>query len=481
MSAQILVYCFAGFTLALLYYASYQLYVSLSFSQANKRRQLQAPEHPLHLTDDTSLPTVTFQIALFNEGQVVDHLFTSLLAIHYPKERIAVQLLDDSNDASVEINTAWVARLNEAGFRATHLRREHRNGFKAGALNEGLKKAEGEFIALFDADFSIPPNWLRQCLEAFENPSIAAVQSRWVYGNSDENLLTAIQTIGLNHHFINEHLFRDHRQLFTTFNGTAALWKKSVISELKGFSTQTLTEDLNLAYRAQFEGYQIAYHGYITASSELPAIPSAYFTQQFRWNKGAAENFRLLRHRIGKCCSSAVRFHALMHLFGSSFYVFSFLILMLGLSTLVIQFTHQQLEQLALLSSVLSISALLLAVALYRAARIAQPKSLRLKWLIHLLLYFTLSAGMSFMNTKAVLEGHLGIRSSFVRTPKMKQLKQQFKRRFSPFMLIEGLLATLAWMAFINDLQTACYSLIGLHLFTALAFSWVCVSSWKQP
>ncbi|MGA0829744.1 MAG: glycosyltransferase [Flavobacteriaceae bacterium] len=332
MIALLLVYFFSLITALLILYSGYQLYLSLVCSQQLKAQRLQSAnsQEPARLADE-SLPLVTFQIALFNEGHVVDTLFSSLLKINYPKQLLEIQLLDDSTDASIEINAEWVRRFNAFGFEAVHLRRQHRKGFKAGALNEGLKKAKGAYIALFDADFNLDPNWLVRSLEGFEEPSIAAVQSRWTYSNATQNRITQLQVLGLNHHFINEHIARDHLNLMSTFNGTAALWKKSVIEQIGGFSTQTLTEDLNLAYRAQLEGYHISYAAHITAESELPATASAYFTQQFRWNKGAAENFRLLRARLSRLRNGSVRFHAFMHLLGSTFYFVSFLFLIIGL------------------------------------------------------------------------------------------------------------------------------------------------------
>ena len=481
MIALLLVYFFSLITALLILYSGYQLYLSLVCSQQLKAQRLQSAnsQEPARLADG-SLPLVTFQIALFNEGHVVDTLFSSLLKINYPQQLLEIQLLDDSTDASIEINAEWVRRFNAFGFEAVHLRRQHRKGFKAGALNEGLKKAKGAYIALFDADFNLDPNWLVRSLEGFEEPSIAAVQSRWTYSNATQNRITQLQVLGLNHHFINEHIARDHLNLMSTFNGTAALWKKSVIEQIGGFSTQKLTEDLNLAYRAQLEGYRISYAAHITAESELPATASAYFTQQFRWNKGAAENFRLLRARLSRLRNGSVRFHAFMHLLGSTFYLASFLLLIMGLSALLIPFSASQLHCMGLIVNGLSLSAIFLGIALYKADRAANTKAPLLVWTVNYLLYLTLSAGMSYMNARAVVEGHLGIQSAFVRTPKIKQFKERLKTRLKRFRLVEGLIALLAWTAFALDIQTASFSLIGLHLFTAVAFSWVCLSSWRQ-
>ena len=481
MIALLLVYFFGLLTALLILYSGYQLYLSLVCSQQLKDQRLQPAngQESARLAQE-SLPLVTFQIALFNEGYVVDTLFSALLNLNYPKQLVEIQLLDDSTDASIEINAEWVRRFNAFGFEAVHLRRQHRKGFKAGALNEGLKKAKGVYIALFDADFNLGPDWLLQSLEGFEDPLIAAVQSRWTYSNAAQNRITQLQVLGLNHHFINEHIARDHLNLMSTFNGTAALWKKSVIEQIGGFSTQTLTEDLNLAYRAQLKGYRISYEAHITAESELPATASAYFTQQFRWNKGAAENFRLLRRKLSGLRNGSVRFHAFMHLLGSTFYLASFLLLIMGLSALWIPFSSFQLHCMGLIVNGLSLSAVFLGVALYRAERAAHTKAPLLAWIVNFVLYLTLSAGMSYMNARAVVEGHLGVRSAFVRTPKIKQFKERLKTRLKRFRLVEGLIALLGWTAFALDIQTASFSLIGLHLFTAVAFSWVCLSSWKH-
>ena len=459
----------------LLAYAFYQCYLSLSCSAREKAIHLK-PLPDDEATANRLEATVTIQIALYNEGHAVDPLFKSILALDYPKELVEIQLLDDSTDHSDEINAQWALKLSASGLKTSHLKRTHRDGYKAGALNEGLKQASGEYIAFFDADFSFAPDWLYRTLQGFTSDQIAAVQTRWVYVNSTKNWITRIQPLALNHHFINEHLGREKADALTTFNGTAALWKKSAIESVGGFSTETLTEDLNLAYRAQLAGFRILYLPNITAGSELPDSLSAYFSQQFRWNKGAAENFQLLKGSL-KTLQLKKKFHALMHLLGSSFYAVTFSFLLIGLSLPFMGLQGAQLQITELLSNLLLLASLSLGIALFRADRDLHYSSSLLHWALYFTSYLILSAGMSYRNTRAVLEGHLRKPSTFVRTPKTNQLK---RRRSRIIPVIEGLITLLGVFSAFRAYDTQQLALLGLPLFTTLAFGWVTIARLKR-
>lgn len=458
----------------LLAYAVYQCALSLRYSSREKRILLDSG--PKDSTDfKVENASVTFQIALYNEGHAVDGLFQSVIALDYPKDLLEIQVLDDSTDGSDEINAQWVKQLQASGFKAYHLKRSHREGYKAGALNAGLQQAKGSYIAFFDADFSFSPDWLHRGLNGFTSDQVAAVQTRWDYVNSAKNWITKIQPLALNHHFINEHLGREKIGAFTTFNGTAALWKKSAIETVQGFNTETLTEDLNLAYRAQLAGYQIKYHPNITADCELPESLTAYFSQQFRWNKGAAENFQLLKSSLRRL-RGRKRFHALMHLLGSSFYAVTFTLFLIGLVLPFMRLSAQQIHTVSMLSPLLLVASLCLGIALYRADRDLKHSSSSLDWVINFLGYLIVSAGMSYLNTKAVLEGHLRKPSAFIRTPKAKQLTWRSSKVFPT---VEILITVLSGLSVFMAFETQQFALIGMPLFTTLAFAGVSLASLK--
>jgi cellulose synthase/poly-beta-1,6-N-acetylglucosamine synthase-like glycosyltransferase len=452
----------------LLSYAVYQCVLSLSSSSQEKRRLLESgPKDSIDFKVENA--SVTFQIALYNEGHTVDGLFQSIIALDYPKDLIEIQVLDDSTDGSDEINAQWVKQLQVSGLKAHHLKRSHRDGYKAGALNAGLQQAKGNYIAFFDADFRFSPDWLNRSLKGFTSDQLAAVQTRWVYLNNAKNWITKIQPLALNHHFINEHLGREKTGAFTTFNGTAALWEKSAIETVQGFNTETLTEDLNIAYRAQLAGYQIKYYPNITADCELPESLAAYFSQQFRWNKGAAENFQLLKSSLRRL-RGRKRFHALMHLLGSSFYAVTFALFLIGLVLPFMRLSAQQIHVVSLLSPLLLVASLSLGVALYRADRDLKHSSSSLDWVVNFLGYLIVSAGMSYLNTKAVFEGHLRKPSAFIRTPKEKQLRWKSSRALP---VVEVLITVLSSLSVFMAFETQQLALIGMPLFTTLAFAGV--------
>jgi len=244
-----------------------------------------APVPPL----PDQLPIVTVQLPVYNERYVVERLVDAVCRMDYPKERLEVQVLDDSTDDTEKIVRAHVSRLGEQGFLIEHIRRNDRTGFKAGALAAGLAACRGEFIAIFDADFVPPADFLKKTLPYFGSPRIGMVQTRWGHLNENYSLLTWIQSIFLDGHFLIEHTARNRSGAFFNFNGTAGIWRKDAIVSSGGWQHDTLTEDLDLSYRAQMKGWQFVYLPDVVCPAELPVDINAFKTQQNRWTMGAIQ------------------------------------------------------------------------------------------------------------------------------------------------------------------------------------------------
>ena len=232
------------------------------------------------------LPQVTVQLPIFNEQFVIDRLIEAVCAMEYPREKLEIQVLDDSTDETCEVAAAIVDRYAALGHNIVYIHRTNRHGFKAGALDAGLKVAKGEFIAIFDADFVPPPDWLMKVIHHFAEPEIGMVQTRWTYLNRDYSILTQIEAILLDGHFILEHGARARSGEFFNFNGTAGMWRRQAISDGGGWQHDTLTEDTDLSYRSQMAGWKFKYLPDVECPSELPIEMTAFKTQQARWAKG---------------------------------------------------------------------------------------------------------------------------------------------------------------------------------------------------
>ncbi|MGA8855030.1 MAG: cellulose synthase family protein, partial [Christiangramia sp.] len=286
-----------------------------------------------------NLPQVTIQLPLYNEYYVVERLLKNIGKITYPKDKLEIQVLDDSTDHSIEKTEEIIADLQNSGLNIQHIRRENRSGFKAGALKEGLKIAKGEFVAVFDSDFVPGENWLLQTLPFFKNPKIGVVQTRWGHLNRDYSLLTKIQAFALDFHFILEQTGRNFGRNFINFNGTAGVWRKDCILDAGNWSGDTLTEDLDLSYRAQMKNWEFKYLENVETPAELPVVISAARSQQFRWNKGAAENFRKNYGKLwrDRSVSFSTKFHAFFHLLNSSMFLIVLLLAVLSVPVLYIK------------------------------------------------------------------------------------------------------------------------------------------------
>lgn len=377
-------------------------------------------------------PKVTIQLPVYNEKYVVERLIRTVVEMDYPADLLEIQILDDSTDETTDIIQALVEELANRNITLNHLRRSNRKGYKAGALANGLKVAKGEFIAIFDADFVPDKSFLLQTLPYFKDPEVGVVQTRWEHLNRNESLLTQLQAFALDAHFSIEQAGRNAHQHFINFNGTAGVWRKTTIIDAGGWQHDTLTEDLDLSYRSQMKGWRFVYLEDILSPAELPMAISALKNQQFRWTKGGAENFikngKKLIFKKGIRWSD--RIHGWAHLFNSSVYLFIFLMALLTLP-MVLAGVHNPTVALALKwMSFFFASTLLLLFYYWISYREKVPKRIRfLVFFKRFVQFLTVSLGLSYYNSKGILQAYAGKKSAFVRTPKFNTKKSTSWRK----------------------------------------------------
>ncbi len=365
----------------------------------------------------TEFPVVTMQLPVYNEFYVIERLIASACSIDYPKEKLEIQVLDDSTDETKEIIASLVARYRAEGFNINHLRRDSRAGYKAGALREGLKSAHGEFIAIFDADFIPKKNFLRSTLPYFfHDKSVGLVQTRWEHLNSEYSFLTRVQAMALDGHFVIEQNVRNRAGFFINFNGTGGIWRRECILDAGNWEADTLTEDLDLSYRAQLRGWKFKFLNDVTSPAELPSEINALKSQQFRWTKGAIETARKILPKVWKSdLPLEKKIHATFHL--SNNIVFPFILIAGILNVPLIFIKHQGGYESYFAIMAVFVFAFIGSFLFY----LYSQKDVYPDWHRRMLLFPLFMAGsMGFAvnNTKAVIEGLFNKKSEFVRTPK---------------------------------------------------------------
>lgn len=363
------------------------------------------------------VPKVTVQLPIFNEFYVVERLIDSVCALDYPKDKLEVQVLDDSTDETVQRAETIVNAYRELGFNIKHIHRDNRKGYKAGALKAGLEVAEGEFIAIFDADFVPYPDFLKRTVPHFSNPEIGMVQTRWEHLNEDYSFLTKAQALALDGHFVLEQQVRNKAGFFMNFNGTAGVWRKECIYDAGNWQADTLTEDLDLSYRAQLKGWKFRFLNDVTSPAELPADINALKTQQFRWTKGAVETGKKMLPKVFKAdLPLKVKLECFVHLSSNIVFPFIILVAILNVPIVMIKNTVVGFDTYYSLMSVF----VLASIATFLFYSFSQ-RAIHLDWRNRLLLFPVFlagSMGLAVNNTKAVFEGLVGIKSGFARTPK---------------------------------------------------------------
>jgi cellulose synthase/poly-beta-1,6-N-acetylglucosamine synthase-like glycosyltransferase len=364
------------------------------------------------------LPRVTIQLPIFNEMYVCERLVEAVCNIDYPRDRLEIQVLDDSTDETQGIALAAVDRARARGHDIVYLRRDNRAGFKAGALQEGLKIASGEFVAVFDADFVPTTDFLIRSVDFFTDPGVGMVQVRWEHLNRDYSHLTQAQAIFLDGHFVIEHTARNRSGRFFNFNGTAGIWRRSTIEDAGGWQHDTLTEDLDLSYRAQLRGWRFVYLPEVVSPAEVPVEMNAFKSQQHRWAKGSIQTARKLLPRILKSdLPRAVKVEAFFHLTANLTYPLMILLTVLMPVSMVIRFKHGWYEVL-MLDLPFFWTATMSVVAFYVASQreIGMSRWHRVKYLPFIM---ALGIGLCVNQAKAVIEAMVGYETGFTRTPKL--------------------------------------------------------------
>jgi cellulose synthase/poly-beta-1,6-N-acetylglucosamine synthase-like glycosyltransferase len=382
------------------------------------------------------LPTVTIQLPLYNEATVARRLILATGAMDYPKDALEIQVLDDSTDETAAIARAAVAELQEQGIDASYVRRPSRHGYKAGALDYGLKFARGELIAMFDADFVPQRSFLKEVVGHFTNPRVGMVQTRWGHMNREHSLLTSVQALMLDGHHLVENRARYASGCFFNFSGTGGIWRAEAIHEAGGWQHDTLTEDLDLSYRAQLAGWRFVYRADVLTPSELPEDMSSFRAQQFRWAKGTVQTARkLLRTVLTTEQSLAKRVEAAFHMLPHMAYPATVLLTLMLLPALIYM-PATSYRAIVMVDLPLCMGATGSLAAFYGMAERARGRSI---WsaVVKLPALIALGAGLAPHLTGAVLDGMRSMSGEFVRTPKRGEARGRYRQVSKlPFMEI---------------------------------------------
>jgi len=377
-------------------------------------------EQPVPAGQFDALPTVTIQLPLYNEMYVVDRLVEAVCRIDYPRELLEIQVLDDSTDETTEIAELAVRRFAFQGIDIKYVHRTDRTGYKAGALEAGLKVAKGKFIAIFDADFIPRPDFLMRTIQYFTDPKVGMVQARWGHVNEDYSLLTKIQALLLDAHFVLEHGSRSRGGCFFNFNGTAGIWRREAIGDAGGWQHDTLTEDLDLSYRAQLRGWQFVFLHDHVAPAELPVEMNAFKSQQHRWAKGSIQTFlKLMPLILRSRCSTKVKTEAFFHLSANFNYPLMVVLSILMAPSMVIRYNMGWYEML-LIDIPLFFAATASVANFYMVCQRELYPQTWTERLQYLPILMSIGIGLAVNNTKAVFEALVHKPSEFTRTPKYR-------------------------------------------------------------
>jgi cellulose synthase/poly-beta-1,6-N-acetylglucosamine synthase-like glycosyltransferase len=388
----------------------------------NRRNEAHSNNPPAHFSE-AELPFITIQLPIYNEQFVIDRLIDACCRLDYPRDRFEIQLLDDSTDETTLVAQNIAARYTAgtAGLAPQpvhYLHRTNRHGYKAGALEEGLKSSRGQLVAIFDADFVPPPSWLMQVVHHFAEPAVGMVQTRWTHLNRNYSFLTQVEAILLDGHFVLEHGGRSRAGVYFNFNGTAGMWRRQAIEDAGGWQHDTLTEDTDLSYRAQLAGWKFKYLQDVECPAELPIEMTAFKTQQARWAKGLIQTSKKILPTVLR---SNAPFHtkleAWYHLTANISYPLMIVLSTLLMPAMIIRSWQGPLQMLLIdlplfMASTMSVSSFYLA-----SQRELFPRTWY-KTFLYLPFLMALGVGLTITNTKAVLEALFGIKSAFARTPK---------------------------------------------------------------
>jgi len=458
-------------------YSILQLSLSISYAKNKKKKALaKTPDFDL-----SKAPKVTIQLPMFNEMYVAERIIEVVSEIEYPREKFQIQVLDDSTDETKDIIAKKVEEIKALGINIQHVHRVDRTGYKAGALDAAMDQVEGEFIGIFDSDFMPEKDFLLKTIPFFQDPEIGVVQTRWGHINKNYSLLTELQAFGLNGHFAIEQGGRTASNHFINFNGTAGIWRKQCIEDAGGWEHDTLTEDLDLSYRAQIFGWKFKYCEDVIAPAELPVTMSALKNQQHRWMKGGAECFIKMWKRLltAKDVKFMNRVHGLSHLFNSSLFMFILILSLLSLPILHVKDSFSDLNTIIKFGSLFISSTVFLMYFYWLSYRDKTENKIAsfFKFFGRFFQFLIISMGLSLSNTIAVIEGYLGIKSSFVRTPKFnilkkgeKQNNKYDKKKLSIINIGEGILMAVFGFTAINRALYGDLGMVPFHLMLTIGY-----------
>ena len=442
------------------------------------------------------MPFVTIQLPIYNELYVIKRLLKSIIKINYPSEKLEIQVLDDSDDNSIELTKKLINKIKSTGIDIIHLKRKNRIGYKAGALKIGLERSKGDFIAIFDSDFIPNPDFLIKTIPYFKNKIVGMVQTKWEHINRNFSILTKVQAFGLDGHFSLEQVGRNFKNHFINFNGTAGVWRKSTIIDAGNWEGDTLTEDLDLSYRAQLKNWKFIYLEKIETPAELPVAVSAVRSQQYRWNKGGAENFQKNIFNVLK--SSKINFktklHAFVHLLNSTMFLNIFIIGFLSVPMLYVKNKWIELDWYFTINSLFILSTLIFYICYWFLHKQKYGSGLIniFNFTIRFITFYSIMTAFSFHNSIAVIKGHLGIKSPFIRTPKFNigvdekntlNQNRYLQKSITLYTLIEAIMSLyflFGLLSAFNIGENGDFSLFPFHLLLFLGFGFITIKSFIE-
>jgi cellulose synthase/poly-beta-1,6-N-acetylglucosamine synthase-like glycosyltransferase len=477
-----------GLCLLLIFYYS-MVQLSLAFAYRKQRKAQQSRVEPAF--DLSNAPKVTVQLPMYNEMYVADRIIDTIAEFEYPRDKFQIQVLDDSTDETKDIIAKKVAEVAARGINIQHIHRVDRTGYKAGALDSAMDQVEGDFIAIFDADFVPDKDFLLRTMPYFNTDKIGVVQTRWGHLNKSYSLLTELQAFGLNGHFAIEQGGRNAQGHYINFNGTAGVWRKACIIDAGGWEHDTITEDLDLSYRAQMRGWKFNYLEEVESPAELPITMSALKSQQHRWMKGGAEVFIKMWKRIvsTKGLKFSDRLHGLAHLFNSSVFVFILILSLLSLPVLHIKDSFSDLNFFIQVGAFFLSSTVFLAFYYWNAFRDKTGHFFQdlIRFIARFFQFLTVSMALSLSNAVAVIEGYLGIKSSFVRTPKFNVAKKdEFtgnkydKKSLSIINIAEGVLMVVFGFTAVNRAVYGDLGMVPFHLMLTIGYAVIFFNTLKE-
>ncbi|MCF8201497.1 MAG: glycosyltransferase [Crocinitomicaceae bacterium] len=486
MVARIILVIYGLCLVLIFFYSVIQLSLAVAYVK-NRKKQQSRVTPPFDLAN---APKVTVQLPMFNEMYVAERIIETCAEIDYPRDKFQIQVLDDSTDETKDIIANKCAEVAARGINIQHVHRTDRTGYKAGALDCAMDKVEGEFIAIFDADFVPSKDFLLRTIPYFTE-NVGVVQTRWGHLNKDYSLLTELQAFGLNGHFAIEQGGRNASGHYINFNGTAGVWRRATIDDAGGWEHDTITEDLDLSYRAQMKGWRFVYLEEVESPAELPITMSALKSQQHRWMKGGAEVFIKMWKRLAttKGLKIGDRIHGLAHLFNSSVFVFILILSLLSLAVLHIKDSFSDLNIYIKYGMYFFSSTIFLGFYYWNSFRDKRGNFFGdlFRFLGRFVQFLTVSMALGLSNAVAVIEGYLGIKSSFVRTPKFNVAKKdEFKgnkydkKSLSIINIMEGIFMVTFGFTAVNRALYGDLGMVPFHLMLAIGYGIIFFNTLKE-